>query len=116
MRYPFPNSDGQETSAVERSLRGGTRSFEGLVADAAGLFPSEVLRFLEAKRSEAVADTALIESIILEAFTEGASGNLPQGGGLALPHPLDAEWRFTDATSQKLLDMAVAASRPSELI
>jgi hypothetical protein len=116
MSHHFPDVDWQQALALERSLRRGTRSFEALVADAAGLFPTEVLRFLEAKRSAAAADVAPIESIIAGARSQAAIGNLPQGTGLALPHPLDAEWRFTDATSQKLLNMAVAATRPSELI
>ena len=42
--------------------------------------------------------------------------DLPQVSELALPHPLDAEWRFTGATSRKLLDIAIAATRPSDLI
>ena len=116
MRNPFLDFDTQQALALERSLKRGARSFERLVADAAGLFPTEVLRFLEAKRSDAKINVALIDSMIAEARTDSARGNLPQGDGLALPHPLDAEWRFTDATSQQLLDSVVAASGPSDMI
>ena len=115
MSGAFSDIDWHE-SVLERSLRGGTRSFEGLIADAAGLFPTEVLRFLEVKRTEGAIDAALIENMIAAARSDGAAGDLPQVSELALPHPLDAEWRFTGATSRKLLDIAIAATRPSDLI
>jgi len=108
--------DRDEPSALERLLKRGTRSFRELVAGAGGLFPTDVLQFLEAHRSDDTLDGAAIESMIAEARLASPAKWLPQGHGLALPHPLDAEWRFTDTTAHKLLDLAVAATGPSDLI
>jgi hypothetical protein len=108
--------DHEEPSAVERSLKRGIQSFEALVAGAEGLFPTEVLQFLEAHRTDDEFNRAAIESMISEARLLGRTSDLPQGHGLALPHPLDAEWRFTDATAATLLEMAIAATSPADPI
>jgi hypothetical protein len=110
------NRDRKSLSSIERSLKRGTRSFKELVAGSGGLFPTDVLQFLEAHRANDAFDRAAIDNMIAEARFADATTGLPQGHGLALPHPLDAEWRFTDVTAQALLDLAIAATGPSDLI
>jgi len=54
--------------------------------------------------------------MIAEARTSSVGAELPQGEGLALPHPVDAEWRFTEKTAEKLVHTAVAATQPGDSI
>jgi hypothetical protein len=54
--------------------------------------------------------------MIVEARAASPGAELPQGGGLALPHPVDAEWRFTEETAEKLVRGAVATTRPGDSI
>jgi hypothetical protein len=39
-----------------------------------------------------------------------------QGEGLPLPHPLDFEWRFTDATANALIDRSASVTRSGDSI
>lgn len=87
-------------------------SFAFEVAAARGRHPLEILETLRA-----AAEQGCVRSKSL--YAEGLDleiGRLDQGQALALPHPLDAEWRFDDATADRLLDRAVAATSPGEAI
>lgn len=89
-----------------------TTSFALEVSAARGRHPLEVLESLRAAADQGCAQSASL-------YTEGLgleTGRLDQGQALALPHPLDAEWRFDDATADRLLDRAVAATSPGEAI
>jgi hypothetical protein len=83
---------------------------------ARGRFPTEVLQFLERRKIGSGIDACRVEAMIAEARTAVLGNGLPQGPGLALPHPIDAEWRFTDGTAEKLLRAAVTATQPGASI
>jgi len=86
-------------------------SFSALVAAAKGRHPIELLEDL---RDDASPDAQRIsgEACAAPVFTPA----LPQGEGLALPHPLDAEWRFCAETARALVRRAVAATQPGDKI
>lgn len=86
--------------------------FAASVASAGGLHPLEV--FEKLRRS---AEGGCTESAAL--YAEGRrleTGTLDQCRQLALPHPLDAEWRFDDDTADHLLAQAVEATGPGDAI
>jgi hypothetical protein len=101
---------------LERLLADGAKSFQDLVIGARGRFPTEVLQFLERCMTGSRINTCSVEAMIAEARTTARGDGLPQGGGLALPHPIDAEWRFTDETAEKLLQAAVTTTQPGDFI
>jgi hypothetical protein len=101
---------------LERLLADGAKSFQDLVIAAKGRFPTEVLQFLETCRTGSGINACTVEAMIAEARTTALGDGLPQGGGLALPHPIDAEWRFTDETAEKLLRAAVTTTQPGDSI
>jgi len=103
-------------STLQRLLADGAKSFSELVIGGRGRFPTEVLEFLESCRTGNGAYAGIIDSMIVEARTASAEAELPQGRGLALPHPIDAEWRFTEETADKLVRTAVAATQPGDSI
>jgi hypothetical protein len=87
-------------------------SFATLVAKAGGRHPIEVF--------EALADRPRTDDE-QRAYAEAAAPSPPgcvlsQGSGLPLPHPLDSEWRFEDATADALLAEAVARTRAGDSI
>lgn len=108
--------DHDEFFALKNALNRGAKSFRDLVLRSAGLFPTDVLRFLEVQLANNTFDVVAIRRLIAEARTNGPMTGLPQGHGLALPHPLDAEWRFTDLTADYLIDLAIDATSPADLI
>lgn len=96
--------------------RGVVPSFSELVALAGGEHPSELLRRLMNYHST---DLVLLERagcLLTEAKTLVQGNGHPQGAGLALPHPIDAEWRFTDRTADDLLAAAVEVTQPGDAI
>jgi hypothetical protein len=101
---------------LERLLADGAKSFQDLVIAAKGRFPTEVLQFLERCRTGSGINACSVEAMIAEARTAALGDGLPQGGGLALPHPIDAEWRFNDETAEKLLRIAVTTTQPGDSI
>ena len=108
-------ADGMDPQ-LERLLAKGMRSFLDLVAGARGRFPTEVLAFLESRRMRNGVDAPILEAMIAEARAVSAGADLPQGTGLALPHPTDAEWRFTDETAERLIQTAVTVTQPGDSI
>jgi hypothetical protein len=81
------------------------------VAAAKGRHPIELLADLRDEQS-AGAQRLAGEAGAVPLFTPA----LQQGEGLALPHPLDAEWRFCAETARSLVRQAVAATRPGDKI
>jgi hypothetical protein len=85
--------------------------FSELVAAAKGRHPIELLADLLVDPSPEARRLALDASA-----TQARPADLPQGDGLALPHPLDAEWRFNAETARMLLMRAVSATQAGETI
>ncbi|MBI1198712.1 MAG: hypothetical protein GC203_12690 [Phenylobacterium sp.] len=88
-----------------------TASFPALVAAAKGRHPIELLADLQGEQSLS-AQRLAGEAGAVPLFTPP----LPQGEGLALPHPLDAEWRFCAETARGLVRRAVAVTRPGDKV
>jgi len=89
----------------------GAASFADAVASAGGRHPIDVFTALQGEQGPDA------ERLASEAATSApATANLPQGDGLALPHPSDAEWRFEDSTAEVLLERAVELTRRGDAI
>lgn len=86
-------------------------AFADLVAEAHGRHPIELLGDLQADPSPDARRLAAEARAIPD-----YSPVFPQGNGLALPHPLDAEWRFSEDTARALLERAVAATQRGDAI
>ncbi len=86
-------------------------SFPELVATAKGRHPIELLADLRGDSSPDAQRLALEAAAI-----PVRPPALPQGEGLALPHPLDAEWRFSAETARELVTRAVDTTRPGDKI
>lgn len=86
-------------------------SFPALVGAAKGRHPIELLADL---RADANPDA---QRLAREACTAPVrTPALRQGDGLALPHPLDAEWRFNADSADALLRRAIEATQPYDKI
>jgi hypothetical protein len=105
-----------ENREIEPLLFAGARSFRELVSQAKGMYPTELLQFLECRPKDNGPMGRIVQTMIVEARSFVVGGNLPQGDGLALPHPIDAEWRFTEETARSLIENAVAATGAGESI
>lgn len=85
--------------------------FRALVAGLPGIGPIEAMHALEGMRDDPAA-AALLASAIHHELPQ----RLPQGNYLPLPHPLDLEWRFSEACVQELLEMVIDSSRDDDAV
>lgn len=108
-------ADQQELAEILRSSPGNV-AFAHIISLSRGRHPIEILSRLEAlsKTGGSIADRAA--RVSRNARRIEAPTTLDQGPGLPLPHPLDAEWRFTPDWARALLDRAVAATNPRDPI
>jgi len=90
-----------------------TPRFAAHVADAGGRHPIDLFMGLRDSAERTAEDDALFADA---RQTSAEPSILPQGDGLPLPHPLDAEWRFDTSTSDDLVVRAVDATRPGDAI
>jgi hypothetical protein len=89
-----------------------TADVDAWISEANGRHPIELFEAL-AKNRLSARDQALYSALVA---VERTPAPLPQGDGLPLPHPLDAEWRFTDATADSLLARALVATGEGDSI
>ena len=87
-------------------------SFAELVESADGRHPIELFSDLAGAPGQTGTARLYVEATTLERPDK----LLPQGEGLALPHPLDSEWRFQDATADALLGEAIEQTAPGGAI
>jgi hypothetical protein len=92
------------------------RTFSDLVLLASGRYPTELLELLRGCDHPDRALQRHVQALIDDATMIVPGNGHPQGAGLALPHPMDAEWRFTDGTADDLLAAAVDATNAGETI
>lgn len=90
-------------------------SFADMVREGRGKHPIEIYQTV-CRDGRALFGACAADRLIEEAQTLVAPTPSIQGVELALPRPLDAEYRFTDQSAQTVLDAAVAATSPGELI
>jgi len=86
-------------------------SFPDLVGSSRGRHPIELLAELTGDRS-AVAQRLAREASVIPV----RQSPMPQGDGLALPHPLDSEWRFNADTAHGLVMRTIEATKPGDTI
>jgi hypothetical protein len=91
-------------------------TFSELTLATGGRHPTELLDFLRGLDEQDPALRRHVQSLIDDATTNIAGNGHPQGTGLALPHPMDCEWRFTDGTADDLLAAADSATKPGDTI
>ena len=113
-----PYSSAIDSSVLEGMLGAPPRlsSFAELVSRLEGRHPSEILSELEVRPASNDDIGTITAEMIRDARERAPGARLPQGEGLALPHPLDAEWRFTEAVAEMLLHLAVSETRDRDPI
>lgn len=99
-------------------IRAGSRDmrFAELVKHCGGLHPIELLERLDAILLRGGEEGAMVSLLSQDARRSEKTSVLDQGQGLPLPHPLDAEWRFTVDCANALLDTVVAATSDEDAI
>lgn len=90
-------------------------SFADMVREGQGRHPIEIYQALR-HDGRALLGQGAANSLIGQAEALAPRTPAIQGVELALPHPLDAEYRFTDESAQAVLKAAVAATSPGDLI
>ena len=93
-----------------------TAVFCDFVKLADGMHPSELFQRLMDYSGPDIQLQERARVLVADARTVISGDGHPQGASLALPHPLDAEWRFTDTTAQHLLKVAVDVTAPGHSI
>lgn len=118
MISPTPNkiAPGDSDAELDRLLSEGANSFRDFVIRAKGRYPTELLQHLARHPKGDDPVGRLVRAMMLEAKAQANTPGLPQGKGLALPHPIDAEWRFTEQTAEKLIEAAVATTVAGDTI
>ena len=91
-------------------------TFPDFVLAAGGQHPTELLEVLRGYDTPDPTLRRHVQRLLRDAATFIAGTGNPQGEGLALPHPMDCEWRFTDSTGEDLLAAAVSVTRPGDNI
>jgi hypothetical protein len=83
---------------------GTASSFESLVANCEGMYPSDIRDIL-------VAEGARFTALLRDAETAPMGSAACPQGPLALPHPQDSEWRFSDGCAEALARRAVRSAQ-----
>lgn len=91
-------------------------SFSDLILATGGRHPTELLDMLRTLDGSDPTIGRHVRGLIDDATKDVPGSSHPQGQGLALPHPMDCEWRFTDRTADDLLASAASASKPGDTI
>jgi hypothetical protein len=94
----------------------GCATFSELILATGGRHPTELLELLRGLDEPDPALRRRLQALIEDATTVVAGKGHPQGEGLALPHPMDFEWRFADGTADDLLASAGGATQPGGTI
>lgn len=99
------------------AIASGVNTFNQLVALLPGVYPSVALNSLQR-----LASTQRISAKVLADFAHPARRSLKKPNyshhqiALPVPHPLDYDWRFSDAAVQHLLNKCAELTSPSETI
>jgi hypothetical protein len=94
----------------------GCATFSELISVTGGRHPTELLDLLRGFEEPDPALRRHMQGLIDDAVASVAGNGHRQGDGLALPHPMDYEWRFTDRTADELLAAAGNATKPGDTI
>jgi hypothetical protein len=99
------------------ALTSGVSTFNQMLALLPGVYPSVALNSLQR-----LASTHQISAKVLADFAPPARESLKEQNyahhqiALPVPHPLDYDWRFSDAAVQQLLSKCAELTRPGETI
>lgn len=97
-------------SEVSRGVAQAT-DFRALLAALPGIGPIETMHALQRMRDDPAA-----AALVFSATHHEPPQRLPQGNHLPLPHPLDLEWRFSEASVQKLLERVIQAAPDDDAV
>src|ERR1700720_2991762 len=111
----FSPSAPQQSDSFERLLTEAS-SFADLIHLSEGTHPTELLQRMTSYKPTTRLLQENVQALIADATRGEPNKVLPQCRQLALPHPMDAEWRFTDCTARVLLDAAVATTQPGDIV
>ncbi|MFC1970055.1 hypothetical protein ACFLVV_02425 [Chloroflexota bacterium] len=95
----------------------GKYQFDQLVASLPSVYPSTVLESLE-RLAKAGRITPLVLEKALEYVKQERVGPITSSHEIRLPvpHPLDYDWRFCDASAERLLEIVLASTREEDCI
>jgi len=91
-------------------------SFDELVCLMRGAYPTETAAAITRLAKSRALDTAAVARLQRRAPGGEAAASARYQIGLPVPHPLDFDWRFTDASADALLNLGVDVCRPGETI
>jgi hypothetical protein len=99
------------------AITAGVVAFDELVMSLPGVYPAVVLRSLRYLSTSGKISAELLQRLLSKAKQKPERWNrsgyqIP----LPIPHPLDYDWRFTDATAQTLLRKCTAMTRYGDTI
>lgn len=109
-------SSARESWPVAPSTMLDCATFSELVLSTGGRHPTELLELLRTLDTPDPVLRQHVQGLIRDATTAASGKGHAQGIGLALPHPLDCEWRFTDHTGDDLLAAVANVTRPGNTI
>jgi hypothetical protein len=78
--------------------------FRALIGTLPGISPTDAVRALKGMNDQPA------PRLLASALQDERPQPLPQGAHLPLPHPLDLEWRFSEASAAALLEKVIEAS------
>lgn len=102
---------------VLEAIASGVNTFNQMLASLPGVYPSVALNSLQR-----LASTQRISAKVLTDFARPARRSLKKPNysshqiALPVPHPLDYDWRFSDAATQHLLNKCAELTHPGETI
>jgi hypothetical protein len=90
---------------VEGAVRAGARDFRRLIWALPGVYPASARDSLRRLAAQGAVPPALSKRLVEETETRNpGSTTIPGRFDLPIPHPLDYEWRYADAATDRLLD------------
>ena len=102
---------------IKRAVERGATSFSQLLHSSEGMYPAELAALL---KSEDILPTKSLMTHDRSTSSANRQLSLPLIGeqrlSLPAPHPLDHDWRFTEATLSLLTDVILESTRPDDHI
>ena len=102
-------------TSVIKAIKNGPRTFGDLLRDLPSIYPTDVLAEMDRMSTLPGIDSEVLARIRTDA-TVPHERRTAAASLLPLPHPLDFEWRFSDATCRELLVASSEMTRKGDTI